>query len=73
MDAPDLATAFSSIKAGDYSSICEYEKQIFVCNSEPTEPDPIYYGYKDGDEDLAEDFKTYEAQLDTWDSMGETL
>jgi hypothetical protein len=32
-----------------------------------------FYGYKDGEADFNEDFKSYEAELDIWESMGDTL
>ena len=46
-----------------------------MCKGEPSQPDFIvnYYGYKDGEIDFNEDYKSYEAELDIWEKMGASL
>lgn len=61
MDTPDLAMAFSVIE--EYGMICEYDEKFYACNGEPQVPDPLYYGYKGGDQDYNNDYKAYEQKL----------
>ena len=73
VDVLEVASAFGLIKTGKYSQICLYNDQTFVCKIEPALPALLDYAYKNGEEDYNEDFKAYEADLDIWESMGESL